>query len=117
MEEEIEDLIAVQEQKNKEYKQKQFDELRTPSGLKAFISAKIGKFTHKLMTKKTYQGVAIVLFVYITLAGIYYMFSNLFSIQTVIVIALCFIWIHWIKIKMFFLYIKEKLKNVFNKRK
>jgi len=109
----MEDLSLLQDTLNKEYKQKKYEELKTPTGAKSFISGKIGKFTFKLIQSKKYQGVFAIVLLYIFTTGIYHVIKNTFTMITPVIFALCLLVIYWDNIK----YIIKKINDSFIKRK
>lgn len=113
----MEDLLAVQEQKNDEFKQKQKERLYTAQGRRQFFQDKVGSFINKLMMKKNYQAVFGIVLAYILGFGIWSVFSHLFSINTVVVIVLCLLVVYWSYIIAFFVSIKKIYNGLFKRKK
>ena len=94
------DFNEIQDELNKEHKQKKRDELKTSAGFKKAVSEKVAAFVSKLLMRKSYQAVFGIILAYILITGLIYVFINLFTMFTPIVITLCLLVIFWDNIKL-----------------
>lgn len=108
----MEDLLELQEKHNKEFQREKMERLLTSEGRKNFIKEKLGGFVNKIIKQKNYQIVFGIIIGYILLTGIWYVFINLFTINTIFVILFCLLIVYWkylIKVKDYIGYKLYKL--------
>lgn len=95
----MENFDDIQNKLNKEFAQRKKDELKTPEGIKKFISGKVGNFVNKLMLNKRYQITLVFIFLYLFIQGLIHAIIDIYTWKTVVSITIYLFVIYWSKIK------------------